>query len=62
LRLYGWHMHESPVVSGYGDDSFTRACVRHTAWELCRSESKSALMCAGFAGIFGLLSSSMTLG
>jgi hypothetical protein len=53
---------ESPVVSGYGIDSFTRARARYTAWELCRSESESALMCAGFTGIFGVLSSSKTLG
>jgi hypothetical protein len=35
---------------------------RHTAWVLCRSESESALLRAGFAVIFDVLSSSLTLG
>jgi len=34
----------------------TRVRARHTAWELCRSGSESALMCGAFAGIFNVLS------
>jgi hypothetical protein len=52
----------SPVVSGMEFILSTRAGARHTAWELCRSGSKSALMCGAFTGIFNLVSSHLTLG
>jgi hypothetical protein len=52
-RLQRWHMPMSPVPSNRHSFFQTRRGARHTAWGLCRSSGKPALLRGAIAGIFG---------